>query len=225
VPRRRAARASRRAQGEESRARLLACAAELFAERGYAATSVGDVCRRAGVAKPALYWHFGSKEGLLAAVIESIGTSWIEELQKSAYLEGEPLQRFERLLEGWRRILIEQPRLIRLPMIVLLEQGEASERIREALLVVIRRAESALVQGIEDSVAQGLPDVDLLARTILELLQGAVLWRVLEPQADLDRTFDEIRRTVALGLAARVPPDQRAALTAAAAFPAARGRG
>jgi AcrR family transcriptional regulator len=217
VARTRAARASRRAQGEESRARLLACATELFAERGYAATSIGEVCLRAGVARPALYWHFGSKEGQLAAVIEAVGTSWIEQLQKSAYLEGEPLQRFERLLEGWRRILQEQPRLIRLPMIVLLEQGEASPRIRESLLVVIRRAEAALVQGIEDSVAAGLPDLDLLARTILDLLQGAVMRRVLEPEADLGRAFDEIRRTVALGLAARLPPELRGALTAPAA--------
>jgi AcrR family transcriptional regulator len=52
--------------------RLRAAAMELFAERGYAASGVSAICERAGVAKTALYWHFGSKEGLLAVVLEEV---------------------------------------------------------------------------------------------------------------------------------------------------------
>jgi AcrR family transcriptional regulator len=200
--------AARRAQGDESRARLLGTATALIAERGYAATSVGEVCRRAGVAKPALYWHFGSKEGLLAAVIETVGTAWIERIQKSVYLEGDPIQRFERLLEGWRRIQLEEPGLLRLLMVVLLEQGEASDSAREALVCVVERAQAALVQGLEDSLGS-LPDLDLVADTILSLLQGAVMRRILDPAADLERHFAEIRRTIALVLADRLPPQLR----------------
>jgi AcrR family transcriptional regulator len=48
------------AQGAASRERLLDAAIELIAERGYSASSVEALCRRAGVAKTALYWHFGS---------------------------------------------------------------------------------------------------------------------------------------------------------------------
>jgi AcrR family transcriptional regulator len=200
--------AARRAQGEESRARLLRAATALIAERGYAASSVGEVCRRAGVAKPALYWHFGSKEGLLAQVIESAGTAWIERIRKSVYLEGDPIQRFERLLAGWRRIQLEEPGLLRLLMVVLLEQGEASHSARGALLRVVERARAALVQGMEDSLGP-LPDLDLVADTLLCLLQGAVLRRILEPAADLERHFGEIRRTIALVLADRLPPELR----------------
>lgn len=211
TPRRRTERATaaRRAQGEESRGRLLETATELIAERGYAATSVGEVCRRAGVAKPALYWHFGSKEGLLAEVIETVGTAWIERIQKSVYLEGDPMQRFERLLDGWRRILLEEPGLLRLLMVVLLEQGETSDSAREALVRVVERAQAALVQGLEDSLG-ALPDLDLVADTILSLLQGAVMRRVLDPAADLERHFGEVRRTIALVLADRLPREMRA---------------
>jgi len=210
TPRRRTERATaaRRAQGEESRSRLLESATALIAERGYAATSVGEVCRRAGVAKPALYWHFGSKEGLLAEVIETVGTTWIERIQKSVYLEGDPLQRFERLLDGWRRILLEEPGLLRLLMVVLLEQSETSDSAREALVRVVERAQAALVQGLEDSVG-ALPDLDLVADTILSLLQGAVMRRILDPGADLERHFGEVRRTIALVLADRLPRELR----------------
>jgi len=48
---------------------LLAAAGRLFYERGIAATGVEAVVGAAGVGKPALYRHFGSKTGLLAAVL------------------------------------------------------------------------------------------------------------------------------------------------------------
>jgi AcrR family transcriptional regulator len=51
------------------RERLLAAAVRLFAANGYAATSVRDIVRAAGVTAPVLYHHFGSKEGLFLAIV------------------------------------------------------------------------------------------------------------------------------------------------------------
>lgn len=44
-------------------------AARLFAARGYDATSVREIVEAAGVTKPTLYYHFGSKEGLAQALV------------------------------------------------------------------------------------------------------------------------------------------------------------
>jgi AcrR family transcriptional regulator len=63
----------RRTQAErraETRARLLAAARRVFAERGYHAASLDLVSERAGCTKGALYNHFGSKEGLLLALLD-----------------------------------------------------------------------------------------------------------------------------------------------------------
>jgi TetR/AcrR family transcriptional regulator len=46
------------------RDRLLASAAELFSNKGYAATTVREIVSRAGVTKPVLYYYFRSKEGI-----------------------------------------------------------------------------------------------------------------------------------------------------------------
>lgn len=51
------------------RARLLTAAMRLFATNGYAATSVRDILRAAGVTAPVLYYHFGNKEGLFLALV------------------------------------------------------------------------------------------------------------------------------------------------------------
>ncbi len=52
-----------------TRARILAIALELFAERGFAGTSVADIAGRLGTTKAALYYHFRSKAEILDALL------------------------------------------------------------------------------------------------------------------------------------------------------------
>ncbi len=54
------------------RERILAAATELFAEQGYAATSVQQVVDRAGVTKGGLYHYFGAKEDLLIEMYRAV---------------------------------------------------------------------------------------------------------------------------------------------------------
>jgi len=55
---------------ETTKAKVLSEAVTLFAARGYEAVGVQDLCDASGITKPTLYYHFGSKEGLLAALFE-----------------------------------------------------------------------------------------------------------------------------------------------------------
>jgi AcrR family transcriptional regulator len=55
---------------EDTRARVLQAALELFAERGFAATSTRELSERLGFTKAALYYYFRTKDDLLAALIE-----------------------------------------------------------------------------------------------------------------------------------------------------------
>src|SRR6476620_6213468 len=57
-------------QGEQSRALILDATERLMATRGYAATSISDIRKACGLPPRSLYWHFGSKEGVLAAVMQ-----------------------------------------------------------------------------------------------------------------------------------------------------------
>ena len=53
---------------DDRRARILDAAAVRFAKAGYSATSVRDIAAAAGILPGSLYYHFSSKEDLLAAV-------------------------------------------------------------------------------------------------------------------------------------------------------------
>src|SRR3990172_3688929 len=199
------ARPPKTAQGAASRERLLDAAIDLMAERGYSASSVEALCRRAGVVKTALYWHFGSKEGLLTATLEKVANAWIEEIQKSVYLARDPAQRLERAFEGLRRMVEARPQILRLLLAVANERAEVGPETRQRPRAVFQRAEAALVQGIEDAVGRTLPDLDLVAHTTIGLVQAASLRLVLDPEeTDLDRLFADLQRTFLLLVADRL---------------------
>jgi AcrR family transcriptional regulator len=54
--------------GQQRRAQLLDVSRTLFAERGFEATSIEEIANRAGVSKPIVYEHFGTKEGIYEVV-------------------------------------------------------------------------------------------------------------------------------------------------------------
>ena len=47
---------------KDTRERILDTALDMFIERGYDKTSLREIAERVGVTKPALYYHFSSKE-------------------------------------------------------------------------------------------------------------------------------------------------------------------
>lgn len=67
--------AGRRTQAERraaTRLALVGAARELFAEEGYHATAAGEIVRRAGLTRGAMYHHFEDKRGLFRAVVEEV---------------------------------------------------------------------------------------------------------------------------------------------------------
>ncbi|MRR15992.1 MAG: TetR/AcrR family transcriptional regulator [Deltaproteobacteria bacterium] len=55
----------------ESRQQILDAALALFAQKGYAATSIREIVEAAGITAPSLYYYFGSKEGLYRELMQT----------------------------------------------------------------------------------------------------------------------------------------------------------
>jgi len=68
------------ATAADTRERLLAAAADVFAERGYDGTRVADIAAAAGVSNGALYAHFDSKAELLVAALRAHGQPLLAEM-------------------------------------------------------------------------------------------------------------------------------------------------
>lgn len=73
-----------RAAGERRRKAILEAAYALFTEKGYASVTVDDIIRVAGGSKSTIYGLFGSKEGVLQAVIEDLAREMLQEMDLAA---------------------------------------------------------------------------------------------------------------------------------------------
>jgi AcrR family transcriptional regulator len=68
----------------DPRQRLLDVGLKLFANRGYAGTSVQDITDEAQVTKPTLYYYFGNKEGLFQALVDHAMDERLRLMQEAA---------------------------------------------------------------------------------------------------------------------------------------------
>ena len=82
-------------------AATLAAAAELFAERGPAATSIRDIAARAKVNHGLVYRHYGAKDRMVGAVLEHLGASLTERVAAGA-----PGTEIDQMLDQQTRVMV-----------------------------------------------------------------------------------------------------------------------
>ncbi|MBV9486580.1 MAG: TetR/AcrR family transcriptional regulator, partial [Frankiaceae bacterium] len=80
----------RRLPRDERARQLLDVAEAVFAARGVQAASMDDIAEAAGVTKPVLYDHYGSKDRLMAAVVERVGRTLGEVVLSAVTAAGSP---------------------------------------------------------------------------------------------------------------------------------------
>ncbi len=86
----------------------------LFAEQGYAATTVREIVEEAGVTKPVLYYYFKSKAGIFRAILDRAGRMQESLLNDVVEAEGTALDRFVLLYLRVYQALFENPALFRM---------------------------------------------------------------------------------------------------------------
>ncbi len=101
---------------EESgnRETLRDAAARLFSERGYEAVGVAEVCEASGVTKPTLYHYFGSKAGLLSAVVAERGRRLLDRVRAASTYNHDVVGGARRIAEAFARSAREDPDFARL---------------------------------------------------------------------------------------------------------------
>ncbi len=166
-------------RGAETRAHILACAADLIHQRGAAATSVDDILEASGSGKGQFYHYFEDKDGLVREVVShnlevilsaqgsrlgNLSTwggidSWLDSMADTHEDNG---------LAGGCRIGS-----------LAAEVADRNERLRLDLVDAFTTWESYLVVGLKELKAQGAlhPDADpvALAETTIAIIQGGYL--------------------------------------------------
>lgn len=183
---------------QNTRARLLASARELFTSLGYHGTTTPMIAERSGVAEGTIYRHFPGKQALLNAVYQETqhwGLDRLREAGEGGGSTGEVLGRLGRALLAAAE---EEPARIRI-LLGWNDQGlldEASQRSAEEFQ---RGLESLIARGKQEgSVRAGL--VELWTMIWLTLVRAAALrvaareWNARHPHATatLDAAWEAI---------------------------------
>lgn len=123
--------------------RILNAAEDLFAEKGYSATSLGDVADRVGIRSPSLYNHFKNKEALYEAVLERLLAVFSAPL---AELDSGPVTN-ERVF-SWLETIVRQhhanPNLARLLQHAALSGGPHTNELIERLFRPMFRSDAKI---------------------------------------------------------------------------------
>lgn len=190
IGRRRAAAMKGNASGyADRRATIIAAAAELFKEHGFARTTLADVAEAVGTDRASLYYYFGSKEELLDAIVTDVVIANVEAAERTRDSEGPAPDKIRALV-----VDLMVSFAANYPVLYVYLQANLShvtgkraawaQQMRE----VNHRWESAIEgivqQGIDDGTIRPLADPRILANGII----GVVGWtsRWYNPTRDAD---------------------------------------
>ncbi|MFG2584100.1 TetR family transcriptional regulator [Streptomyces malaysiensis] len=126
----------KRANGVESRQRILDAAVEIAGERGYEGTSIAAVSAKCGLPASSIYWHFKDKDDLIAAVIERSFDTWLTAVALPDEGAGTALERVTAMAASVARSLLDAPDFLRLGLMLALERRPAEPRGRTVFLQV-----------------------------------------------------------------------------------------
>lgn len=136
----------RHRQGDESRQAILEATLGIAAERGYDGTTVALVQEATGLPASSIYWHFGSKDQLLAATLEhsyrswrSTAPTWVPAAEPDDFSE-----RIEKRFQRAAQVLTTSPQFWSLGLLLTLQQRVKEPAARRLYAEVRKDTEVAV---------------------------------------------------------------------------------
>lgn len=174
---------------------MLDAAERLMARDGYEAATVAAVVEEAGIPASSIYHYFGSKEGVLLAVMERGAERFFEALPDLDRRAGSRRDHLRGLVEVVAASLERNPNFLRILVVMATqptgaEGGEVHrvvEAVREMALVRLRE-QMQIVFGID----RGSAAADRLARFALAAFDGAFVAQQADPKVSLPRLLEHL---------------------------------
>jgi len=156
------------ARGQATRDKLVAAAREVFAERGFAGTRMGDLADAAGVAHGTVYTYFDTKEDVLLAVLEAVRGDLHAAMTVPSVKD--PIAR----VEAANRAYLDGYRTHAALLQVAQEAAAGDPRFADVLLDLRRTHVKRVATAIRKLQSEGLAAPDLDAHTAAAALCGMV---------------------------------------------------
>jgi TetR/AcrR family transcriptional regulator len=129
----------------DSQSAILSTALQLFASRGYDAVGVQEIAAKSGITKPTLYYYFGSKKGLLEAILTEYGGQLYTTIKYSAVYRGDLSASLEALASGYFQFAQERATFYRMQLAMYFAppESESNQMVRP-----INEAQHGLIEEL-----------------------------------------------------------------------------
>jgi AcrR family transcriptional regulator len=182
--------------------RILRATMAALAALDPAALTIKQLCGAAGVTAPTLYYHFGNKDGLVAAAVERLVAEWMAAMDAAVSREGPLPATIEQAIAAWTVAITAPERPLAVFAWATLLLADTSELARRALLEARDRGRAMIAEVAELHVPAPL------VAPIAGLLVDSVIASAV--QYELDHDADALRaRLDTLGLAVRLAAGNR----------------
>jgi AcrR family transcriptional regulator len=165
----RAGRMAQRLSAPDRRRQLLGVALDQFAATGYHATSMDDVAEAAGVTKPVLYQHFGSKRKLYLELLEDVGAELMAAITEATATAAGPRAQVEAGFSAYLAFVGRR----RAAFSLLFGSGARRD---EEFADAVRRVESSIANAIAALIDVDVDDAHrhTVAHALVGMAEGAV---------------------------------------------------
>lgn len=153
---------------DSTRDRILTVARALFAQHGYRGTSVRAITKEAGANLGAVTYHFGTKNALYEAVIDSLVGPLEVRVREAAEVPGAPLERIERVLTILVDHLGVHPEHARIILHEIALRHPLPERAQRWVSFLFTRLSSLIVEGQADGCIVAGPPALLAAAAVAQ---------------------------------------------------------
>lgn len=170
---------------DERRTQILTAATRVFAEKGFAATTMDDVASAIGYTKPVIYDHFQGKDALYTEIVRSTADRMMNLLREAVACQSEPRKKVEAAFRVYFELVVTESDAFR----VLFLQAGSTERNHE-----LRAVEVDMVSFIEPMLPGQLDNNHKreIAGGVVGMAEGAaVVWLVRRERTGLAGTVDE----------------------------------
>lgn len=162
---------------EERRPEILAAAKALFAEVGYARTTIADVAKKAGVSAATVSHYFGTKAGLFEAMVSDCACAMAMDDLGLLVVTGGYRAALHRLVDDeWKRM--NAPGAAGLMLVVLGEKEEFPLSAQQLFRQISERQRRRMTHILEAGKASGefdVADPAIMSHVIGALLLGATI--------------------------------------------------
>jgi AcrR family transcriptional regulator len=155
---------------ESQRTRLLEAVGRAVAEKGYAAATIDDIVRGAGVSKKTFYDHFSDKLDCFLAAYEAASDELLRRLREAQSSPGGWLERTRAGIVAYLRWLAAEPALARVFLIEVAAAGPVAAERRER----IRDRYADLLRDLQDDARADIPALPRLPDEVFHALVAAV---------------------------------------------------